>query len=495
MTNTLSKTNPKGKAPEPGKPKTAAKPSKPATAAPPKTKALKDSPVSAPPTLQGWNSESGGNPRYEEMRMAHNPYLASLLNPFGVTGVLIPGPESAVVALSTTRRVYCTVNSNGEAFLTWGIGLRRVADSIDTDKDWFNAAFMGGSPTIFSERDYHDDAPPEWEGRINAANTFQGNVSDPSEGLFDKTDVFSRKPTGSRDALGYTTWGLPEALIDFIYENMSSLQVVSAGLAVNTTASITNASGAYTIASVPRNFCPNGEVLATTTSNPYRPYDATQWDTFPGSIVEPLNKGKGVTALYAPTDMICLQNATIPVADGNIVAFEPQEIPETFRPGFIFCYVSGAAPATSLVFDIRLNLQGVPKNNSILQSFARRGVNDEMALDHAFDVLARSWKVFAGTDLADNSGPNEASATTGASVAQGMVAHSSINVTAAAARGYSIRHTKGAVRTLPSGARPGTVMLTRVPPLGKNLVKKIEGVTKKAAPYVRMIDNILSSLV
>jgi hypothetical protein len=273
------------------------------------------------------------------------------------------------------------------------------------------------------------------------------------------------------------SWDLASGTLDFIEQNLRSSRVVSAAVAVNTTAAVTATSGILYAASLPRGFFPNGDPLKVVGAGTQN-FRFTDIDTWPGSIAVPLNKGEGATSLYFPVDEMCrvyseqLTNDTENIGPG----YEPSEVDESLRPGFMVFYVTGAEPGTTMFFDIVLNLEGLPATNSVLLSMASPLMHDEYAIDHADDVLNRCSSSFQGTSMASHGeGPLGGRLVVDESSHTKLYLHTSPSIVPTS----TFKHVTGKVH------------VAGVKDLGKKLAKFATG----AAPYVRLLDKVLASIL
>jgi hypothetical protein len=424
------------------------------------------------PNLVGWNdggdnshSHSHGMARLNEIKMQSNTYLSSLLNPWGIHGVKIPSGAALSVNLSVTRRISVLTDANGRAFLSWGYGPQATLGAAFAAGDLvFNASGLGPS---LRAKCFYDASATSFVGDVK---TVQGCCSTGATITPATPFLYSGAAAST-----FTTWDFPDETVTFIETNMSNIRVVSAGMAVNTTASALNTQGTMTLAAMPRGFFANGENINTSAS-----LDLTQMDIYPSSNVIPLNKGKGGTALYMPLDDMCREFTTIDATSPDILAYEPTELPETFRPGFIVCYVDGAEPSTTIFFDLIVNLEGVPNTNSLLQAMATSCTNDTMALDHADDVIESIFPTFPGTNMSEHG--------------NGGLEYSSRTLTFGDVRVHPLpfQHPKrGSGHKIPMKTR-GNVT---IPKLSKSIFDHVSGIAKNVGPAVRMLDTVLSTLL
>lgn len=424
------------------------------------------------PTLAGTSSGlSFNNSKLEKLnawKMRNNPYACTLVDPFRSYGVRIPDGSGSSITLSIHRRIYPTVNGNGQMFWTWGLGggPQVASTTWAAPMSYVNTAAMGPPMRV---RTLNTSATtPAW---TDSVVTYQGAFN-MAGALFTPTNVFARSGTFP---LGWQTWDLPPGIITFLRDNTRSSRVVSAGVVINTTASVTNNQGQITVASLPRNFFGNLDIISDFggTNN----FDITAIDTYPGSVVYPMNKGAGITALYSPVDTMARQFVESNVQN-NDTSTVPEALPEAFRPGSMIVYGTGLAPSTSLIFDIVLNLECQPSNNAVLNAESESYPEDDMALEHADDVAKNMSNVYAGSTLA--MGQNDTTFLSGkvlmAERGNGEDCTLVLHSPQRALVDNGIRHA-------PSLAKK------------KDLASKIAGGVKSAMPYIRMADKLFSSLI
>lgn len=426
------------------------------------------------PTLAGTSSGlSFNNSKLEKLnawKMRNNPYACTLVDPFRSYGVRIPDGSGSSITLSIHRRIYPSVDANGRMFWTWGLGggPQTAGTSWAANMSYVNTAAMG-PPMYVRTLNTSASATPIWN---DAVTTYQGafNVGGPP---FTPTNVFQRTTT---QPLGWQTWDLPAGIITFLRDNTRTSRVVSAGVVINTTASVTNNQGQITVASLPRGFFGNLDVLSSFSA--FNTFDITNIDTYPGSVVYPMNKGAGITALYSPVDSMARQYVESNVQSSDL-ATTPEALPEAFRPGSMIVYGTGLASGTSFIFDIVLNLECQPSNNAVLNAESEAYPEDDMALEHADDIAKSMSNVYAGSALA--MGQNDSSSFLSGKVLMAergngddctLVLHSPQKMMI-----------DNGIRSTPSLAKK------------KDLASKIAGGVKTAMPYIRMADKLFSSLL
>jgi hypothetical protein len=441
------------------------------------------------PSMRGWNDDKS-LALLKEFRSRNSSYLHTLLDPWSNIGIGVPCDALATVKLSCTRRIQFAVDSNGNAFFTWGFGIDSLnAGTVDTADYAVNNCFLG---PWHSERELWDDSIATFIPGFssNPQGQYTTGTSDLQSGNW-----FEFTVDGSMHA-SRASWDFPTATKQFLWDNFTALRVVSAGVTFNTTASALDNKGLFTVASVPRGFIDPQKPLGTRASYTGAVPSSefldleTEVTTWPNSIVIPLNKGVGGTSLYFPYDPPTRTFATLGLQDDTNLEeqqFFPRDIPTEFRPGFMAAVVSGAEPATVIIADVIINLEGLPITNALLQTTASNNLEDEMELTHVEDQLELAAPCFAGSELSTHNG---VLGPTSDQVLSGFdpTRHRRITNHLTIHNGWQFRDHDHKLMVNGPNKIPG-------PGLGKSKFwKKAKSVMREVEPTVRMIDKVLTHL-
>lgn len=287
-----------------------------------------------------------------------NPYYATLKDPFNVQGVRIPDSINYPSAtFSITKRVGITVPASGIA----GIALGWYAISGDTN----NSAHLVPVPNNTSSRSYA-------VGMVSGTGTTLN-------------DVFGTVAGSAGTLLLLDQWQTGALTVPGLY---SKVRLVSAGCAINSTASVTNLQGLWRAAFAPPNYYFDrvGSGANTVT------FDAI--GSIPGSVEVPVNTGKGVTVTYSPMD---LDNLTYVHTGYN--ANGVYDVLEA-DVGSMFLVGSGLAASTALTVLITLNFEGIPQSNALNFIQVQPSFDDPLMLASALNKREEDFTAEPGTDAA-----------------------------------------------------------------------------------------------
>jgi len=287
--------------------------------------------------------------------LLHNPYLQSLLDPFGVQGAKIPDAvlyPSATFSIVDRRTT--TVNAQGVAFGVYGLAAQTSQVS------WGSLIPVDMTAQGVISRAY-------------VVGMLTGASSTP-------TDLFP--VSGGPQYLTFDQWNSSTNTVGSAFEKT---RLVSCGMALTYLGAPLNAKGKITLA-----FAPRGFIRAIASS-------ATSVDRIskiPGAIVVPVNELKGGTTIYKPMDLESLR-----YVDGDIT-YDPttEEEWEVQLPhvmgGELFAIVDGATVGDSIQITSVFNYEGLPKLNTFNLVSASPSLSDPISLANAMNVTTQSPSVF-----------------------------------------------------------------------------------------------------
>jgi len=443
------------------------------------------------PNLNGWNDDKSYE-YLDEFKSRNSAYLQSLLNPWSNFGIGIPNFTLDSVKISVTQRITVTVDVNGRAFFFWGIASGGVTGSGMSDAHYMlNHAYLGPEADSLTVMDAGNN-PPTVEA-LSVQSPVQGTYSTGTSAI-DSTNPFLLQASGA-NATSRADWDFPAATKSFLAVNFTGLRVVSAGFTINSTASSLDNKGLLTLVSLPRTFYSNsvplgrtagfGGVSITDFANPF-----AEMAIYPNSVVVPLNKGVGGTVRYFPYDPPTMTYCNTSDAENSEVSptYDPESIPDEYRPGFLLAKVEGAAPATVLIIDIICNLEGLPSNNTLLQTATTGSIHDDMELDHAQSICERTPPAFAGSEMSSktdgyggNNGHSGIQAEGSRSIMDGVALHN-----------RWIFNSGDHVIQRVTNSSEFVKHVTPGPQLGKSFMKKMGSIAGRIAPTIRMIDKIVT---
>jgi len=258
-----------------------------------------------------------------DWKTANSPYTHTLLDPYNNYGIGIPSGAISSVKISMTKRIAFTADANGKAWFSWGVASK--TDALVTDTVLYNVGFVGAEATTYSYYDLGDDT---WNGGTSTQGCY-------SNGLVALNDNPFYTPTG------LTNWDFPSD--SFLTTNFTSLRMVSGAVTIYNTSPLIEAEGTMAGAYLPRLAFDNHAPIAQAENASIGAVRASSVPFFPNSVIVPLNKPGGLTALYFPSDPLTIAFSSTNVA-GRV--YTPLELPETLRPGFfVFAGVSMATKA------------------------------------------------------------------------------------------------------------------------------------------------------
>lgn len=293
-----------------------------------------------------------------------NPYYATLHDPFNVGGVRIPDSVNYPSAtFSIVKRVTLTASSNGVA----AIGLGWFANSTST----VNEAHL-------------IPIPPTYTGGLAYV---MGQVSGTGAS---STDIFGVTAVGYVNGphiLTFSQWDNSTLSVPGLF---SQVRLVSAGLAVNSTASLTTLKGVWRAAFAPPDYY-NTRVGSSTSVT----FD--EIGALPDSVEAPVNTGAGVTVTYSPFDLSSLDYCQVrPNLDAAVAASEADR-------GTMFVAVSGANAGDALVCTMTFNYEGIPLQNTMGFITTQPSYDDPLMISSALNRREEDPTAFTGTSYAKKS--------------------------------------------------------------------------------------------
>jgi len=284
-----------------------------------------------------------------------NPYYATLADPFNVMGVRIPDSINYPSATFTVvKRVTLVATSSGVAGVALG---------------WYAMSGMTNNVGHLIPCN-NNDATKAWI--LGQANTANASV----------TDVLG-STAASGNIITLDQWQSGTLTIPGLF---SSTRLVSAGIACNSTAGLSNLQGVWRAGFAPPNWYNNRSAASP---------NAIAFDTItslPDSVESPVNTGDGVTVTYAPQDdhslLYCQTGDT---QDGSF-DLEHADL------GTLIVAATGLIPNTSVTCLIVLNYEGIPQTNALSFITTSPSMDDPLMLAYALNEIEVTPLAETGTD-------------------------------------------------------------------------------------------------
>lgn len=300
---------------------------------------------------------------WERLEYHSNPYYATLADPFNVGGVRIPDSVNYPSAtFSIVKRVGLQSSTAGVAACAIG---------------WYARSGLTNNLARLVPVKADANSADQWI--LGEYNTSQASL----------TDLFGTGITGlvpGDYSVKLDQWQSGALTVPGLF---SQVRLVSAGIAVNSAASLTTLQGVWRGAFAPPGFY-NDRNNATLPNN-------VTWDqlgALTNSVEEVINKGRGVTVTYSPLDLSALDYIDInaPVGTASKVDFADL--------GCLIIAANGLAVNTSLTVTITLNYEGIPLANAMNFLSAKAGIDDPLMLASAMNKRDDDEWVHAGTNEA-----------------------------------------------------------------------------------------------
>jgi len=298
---------------------------------------------------------------WKKLEAKANPYYATLHDPFNVGGVRIPDSVNYPSAtFSIIKRVTLTASSSG------GVAALAIG--------WFVATGMtqnGGFlvPVNFSP----DENAPFY---IIGQKSYAAGAS--------LTDIFGIGATGypiASQALTLEQWREGTLTVPGLF---NQVRLVSAGVAVNSTAAVTDLSGVWRCAFAPPGYYKNRDATVNAMS-----FD--EIGALPGSVEAPVNTGKGVTVTYNPLDLSSLNYCQINGLDNGSIDVEHADL------GTLFVAGAGLGAGSSVIATIVLNYEGIPASNTMGFIQTTPSIDDPLMIASALNRREDEPQAFGGT--------------------------------------------------------------------------------------------------
>lgn len=292
---------------------------------------------------------------FAKLESKSNPYYSTLKDPFNVNGVRIPDSVNYPSSTFTVvKRVTLTAGTAGIV----AIGLGWFANSGGTA----NGAYL---------------VPLNDTGAANAYMVGQTNNSSSSIGdIFGSTDV-----NVNNFGVYFDQWKAGTLTIPGLY---NKVRLVSAGIAVNSTASPNTLQGVWRagFAAPGFYFDKGGTANAVTFDN---------IGQLPDSVEVPINMGTGVTVTYSPMDLSCLDYVEMSATSAGTIDKDAATL------GSLFVAGSGLVSGTTCTVLISFNYEGIPKSNALNFITIQPSIDDPIALASALNRREEDAWSFSGT--------------------------------------------------------------------------------------------------
>jgi len=311
------------------------------------------------PSVRTIGSSDGGPSleahAFAKLESKSNPYYSTLKDPFNVNGVRIPDsinyPSST---FTVVKRVTLTAGTAGIV----AIGLGWFTNSGSTT----NGAYLVPLNDLGT-------ANPYMVGQINNPTTSLGDI-------FGTTDV-----NVNNFGLYFDQWKSGTLTIPGLY---TKIRLVSAGVAVNSTASPNTLQGVWRagFAAPGYYFDKGGSGNAVTFDN---------IGQLPDSVEVPVNMGAGVTVTYSPMDLSCLDYVEMSSTSAGTIDKDAATL------GSLFVAGSGLVSGTTCTVLISFNYEGIPKSNALNFITIQPSIDDPIALAAALNRREEDAWSYSGT--------------------------------------------------------------------------------------------------
>jgi len=290
-----------------------------------------------------------------ELSKRMNPYYMTLSQPSQYVGYRIPTADfDASCAFTIVYRSNFTTNANGCGGAMYGYG-GNASDSLanliplPTSINFNLLAYTYVFGMTNNSAAPYTNAPFTWTG---------SSANDPIPEIL-------------------PGWNASNATIPATFQ---AVRLVSAGLAVECTASRYTAAGSLIGASVPKAFLKDASLTSITT---------TLVKSYPGAVVCPVNEFKGISMTYNPSDPSCYDYVPVGTSGGD-PSYKAQV-------GTFIVVVEGAPASCSFNTTIVLNYEGIPQTDKLSFISVQPTLDDPIALAEADNARQEDPLVVANT--------------------------------------------------------------------------------------------------
>lgn len=333
---------------------------------------------------------------YDNFRESINPYLQTLLDPYNCTGVRIPFGDIMSTVFQIRVRWLFETDAQGNMFVA--LGQSRSIE--ETSTPGIEAASYGNAcsfipNTLRTKTRFAwpsvGDSDFDWH-----VGTWTGNGTGDGTGV-DLTDLFKvTHNTGpDNDVVAFNNLQLPnwDSSSQTVPNTFAQARLVSAGVVATPVGTLVQSKGMMILNYIPADQYGSGE-------------DAKSFDGIsqndmlaaPYSCVIPMNKVESGSILYRPIDYGEFNYVNL----GTSAEHNDVQVTDETSPGGFWILLSGCEANMTVVVDAVFNYEAIAQNNTFMPG-AAAPCADDMAIEHAEEVLSRTPSCFIGSRMVDKS--------------------------------------------------------------------------------------------